>query len=126
MRQSSNVPLQEMPSWSPERASTHALSRTKYSGAKAWKGTERQVFALVESDFLYNARAFHHVVPGNPLSAEAAQVHMQESWRTADTKMDLGFFVCKVCRQYAKHKFCTEVKYSARYVHKHRSDTSLT
>ena len=68
-----------------------------------------QVFKVVEADFLYYCRAFHHVHPGNPLNAADAELYMTESFRQSEVKEDLGYFQCSYCRQYSKHGFCTEV-----------------
>ena len=98
--------------WDVVRAREHVQSRSKYSGVeKKWNRSSLQVFLLAEQDFLYNARAFHHVKPAlNRLSNVDAALYMTESWRCATVKEDFGFFQCQYCRQYAKHAFCTEVQ----------------
>jgi hypothetical protein len=97
--------------WDVVRAREHVQSRSKYSGLeKKWNRSSLQVFLLAEQDFLYYARAFHHVKPAsNRLSTDDAALYMAESWRCSPVKEDLGYFECHYCRQYAKHAFCTEV-----------------
>ena len=96
-----------MPTWSSERASLHVLDRSKYTGDRAWKRSEWQVFRLAEDDFLYNCRAFKHVVPCTPLSEEDSPMYMHEKWRKH--KRDLRFFHCRHCRQNSKTEFCEDV-----------------
>ena len=98
--------------WDVQHAREHVQSRSRYSGTqKKWNRSSLQLFQLAESDFLYYARAFHHVQPAaDRLNDVDAALYMTESWRKSEVKMDLGFFKCRYCRQYSKHKFCTEVR----------------
>ena len=112
-----------MPTWSVKRARLHQLNHGKYKGKDTrWTGSKLQLL-LVEKDFLYNAAAFHHVVPAPAkLNVQESALNMDESWRVADGHLDLGYFECRQCRQYSKHKFCTEVSSLPlfhRLVHKH-------
>jgi hypothetical protein len=93
--------------WLPERARKHCQSRAAYRGQDKWTGSKLQVFELLEKDFLYQCRAFKHVVPAKPLSAVDSKTNMNEIWRTYSR--DLGFFACKHCRQFSKARFCEEV-----------------
>jgi hypothetical protein len=101
--------MKKVPKWTTARARLHSLQETAYRGQNPWTGSPLQVFLLVEKDFLYNARAFHHVVPSTTLSPEEAQYSMAESWRLGPEQRDLSFFECKHCRQFSKHGFCSQV-----------------
>ena len=93
------------------RARNHQQSKAMYrKKGDEWKHTKRQAFQLAEADFLFYARAFHHVVPGKPLTDAEAALYMTESWRLSNLTGDLCFFKCFCCRQFAKHGFCTEVR----------------
>jgi hypothetical protein len=65
---------------------------------------------MIEKEVLFHASAFHHVVPAVALTSPEAALYMSEFWRLAPVKRDLGHFACHHCRQYAKYKFCAEVK----------------
>ena len=104
------VLLQTVPTWNVARARRHRMKEKAYRGADVWTGSDLQVFLLVERDFLYYTRAFHHVVPATPLTKPEAAEYMQECWRKSDLVQDLGFFMCRHCNQYAKHRFCEEVR----------------
>jgi hypothetical protein len=100
-------PLQEMKNWDADRARRHCQSQAAYRGTNKWTGSRIQVFELVESDFLYQCRAFKHVVPAKPLTTQESEIHMTEVWRIHCK--DLGYFKCKHCRQFSKARFCEEV-----------------
>ena len=102
--------VQAAQEWDVTRARNHQQDNNMYSvKSSEWKRTKRQAFQLAEADFLFYARAFHHVSPGDPLTAEEALLYMTEDWRRSDIEGDLGFFKCFCCRQFSKHGFCSEV-----------------
>ena len=95
------------------RARRHQLQNGKYRGKDVrWTGSKKQVFLLVEKDFIYQAAAFHHVVPVTNVMTDAnALEYMGEDWRSPDFRRNIRFFECRLCRQFAKHNFCKEVKH---------------
>ena len=96
-----------MKHYSPTRARQHALKETAYGSNNPWKASKLQVFLLLEDDFLYQCKAFKHVVPAKAYSQNESEAYMGEKWRRY--KLDLGHFTCRHCRQFAKEKFCEEV-----------------
>ena len=70
--------VKETQDWDTERARKHVLDDDSYKGIHLWRGTPLQTFRMVEKDVLFQTRAFHHVVPSNPLSAVDSAKYMQE------------------------------------------------
>ena len=101
---------QAMATWGVERVRLHLLDKKAYTTGENWSATPLQVYRLLEQDFLYQCRAFKHVVPAIPMSVDTNSTYLTEDWRRYRT--DLGYFACRHCRQYSKAKFCEEVDLS--------------
>ena len=105
--------------WSADQASNHVLDDKLFSrGSRhgVWKDeapTAAQVAVVVEADLLYNAHAFHRLVPRPHLTHEESMPFLQEEWRYYDQhdkwNTDVGFFTCLHCNQYSKTRYCTHV-----------------
>jgi hypothetical protein len=102
-----------MSEWDTARVRLHSLNAKAFSGDNEWKATEFQVFQLFEIDFIFQCRAFKHVVPATPLDAAQSKMYMTEKWRRHG--IDLGHFKCMHCRQFAKNQFCSEVRHAYLY-----------
>ena len=109
----------EANTWSADQASFHVLDDKLFArGSRhgVWKDgapTPAQVAIVVEADLLYNAHAFHRLVPRPHLTHEESKPFLQEEWRYYDHhdpwNTDLGFFTCLHCNQYSKTRYCTHV-----------------
>jgi len=93
--------------WDGNRARDHMQDHKAFTTSDEWKATPLQVFRLFENDFLYQCRAFKHVVPARPLNPDDSVLYMKEDWRSF--QLDVGFFACLHCRQFSKTKFCEDV-----------------
>ena len=114
--------VQAAQDWDVSRARNHQQDNTMYLRKdREWKHTKRQAFQLAEADFVFYARAFHHVSPGDPLTSEEASLYMTEGWRRSDIAGDLRFFKCFCCRQFSKHGFCSEVNWADSNKHCHHN-----
>lgn len=98
-----------MATWDVQRVRRHMFDNKAYTTSEKWTASPLQVFRLLEQDFLFQCRAFKHVVPSVPMTPENNAAYLTEDWRRF--KIDLGHFACRHCRQYSKGKFCEEVKY---------------
>lgn len=105
--------------WSAAEASNHMLD-DKFFGRDSrhgvWKDhepTPAQVAIVVETDILFNAQAFHRLVPRAYLSHEESRPFLQEEWRYYSRhdpwNTDLGFYTCLHCNQYSKTRYCEHV-----------------
>jgi hypothetical protein len=105
--------------WSADQARDHVQDDKLFrrgSRHGVWKDqapTIAQVAVVVEADTLFNAHAFHRVVPRPHLTHEESKPFLQEEWRYYTRldkwNTDIGFFTCLHCNQCSKTRYCTHV-----------------
>ena len=105
--------------WSADQAIDHVQDDKLFvrgSRHGVWKDqhpTAAQVTLVVEADILFNAHAFHRIVPRAHLTHEESAPFLQEEWRYYTRhdrwNTDIGFFTCLHCNQYSKTRYCVHV-----------------